>query len=111
MIAIYGTGTDTIDIGPHSFGVCARCTKPSAFNLVLRYRYYHLCFELGAVVEKRHFLVCQACGDAVLHPAPSDIDTSKRIPPLRRYGLYAWLAFALAVSIPVLISEYSKLLR
>ena len=109
MHTVYGVDADTVDFGPRETRRCEGCGSTSSFRLLLWYRFYHLFFVLGAVVERRHFLQCYSCGHALPTAEPTEFKTFRRIPLHRRYGLYAWLAFVLLVAIPVIVQEYSRL--
>ncbi len=109
MIAIYGVEADTVDFGQRETRRCDSCNVLASFRLLLWYRFYHLFFVFGAVVEKRHFLQCLSCGHALPTPEPPELQTTRRIPLHRRFGLYVWFAFVLLLVVPLILQEYSKL--
>ncbi|MFO1372626.1 MAG: hypothetical protein U1F42_09615 [Candidatus Competibacteraceae bacterium] len=101
MFIIWGSGSDTKDLGVVETKHCDTCEKERPFKLILQYRYRHLYYLFSWISQKKYLLICDVCHHGC------EVDSKKIEPKLkknpipfqRRYGwtfLVGLVAFFIA---------------
>ena len=87
---IFGTAGGSIQLGDAGVQLCPICREPTQHSLVLRYRYFHLYYFMGAVTSRQYLRVCHRCRNGAViarKDLPSNIAQPDPIPFMRKYGL------------------------
>jgi hypothetical protein len=98
VMIIWGSGGNVVPLGRHETRHCETCEKERLFNLVLRYRYWHLYWIFALVTQKKYLLVCEICQRGWELPSRTVEEAIGRVPIpfMRRYGFVA-LVLVIAV--------------
>jgi hypothetical protein len=97
---VVGSGGDVVRIGQTRPQHCATCGQTRPFQLMVSYRYFHLLFLFGFILEKSCVDACILCRRGQGVPFKEAINRLGRnpIPLYRRQG---WLWFASPVALLV----------
>lgn len=102
-VFIWGSGSETKDLGIVETKRCSTCEKDRPFKLFLHYKYSHIGYVFSQVSEKKYLLLCDVCHRGVELDA-KEVEqklVKNPIPFHRRYGwtflvglIVLWVVFA-----------------
>ncbi len=85
---IWGSRTESKDMGPVETKPCPTCEKERAFHLIAQYRLHHIWYLFKWVSQREYLQLCEVCrrGTAVEKASPLMAKAKSAIPTYHRYS-------------------------
>jgi len=103
---VWGSGSDTKDLGMVEKRHCDACEKERPFKLFLQYRFAHIWYLFSWVTKKEYLLLCDVCRRGV-QLDKKKVESKLRenpIPLRRRYG---WMLLVVLIAIGAVLAQQS----
>lgn len=90
---IWGTESDTVDLGPAGKDYCPNCEKERPFSYVLQYSWNHAYYIFGYVNKRQFSCLCDVCsrGRKMKKSEVEEDISDVPIPFMRRFGCLVFL--------------------